>query len=315
MKPEKYRAPSRRKKQSSGLLFFSVLVILAVSLFIAVNSHQDFFLKLLNLNGLLNNSAVSTKSSEQPVAAPKDSTPPPAETAQQTLPAPSSLSTDATPPTEAQPPAPEPPAPSQAIERINAFYRHLDAQPYMQEFHLGRPSKDFFGEVIQKFLDNQPVVNRETDDIATIAKNTTHFFRIAGKNNMTVLRAVLEREKPSLEGLLADYASLGASPDALQKAFSLHVPANALYDYAGYFLNTIGGRLYLFRRDPAVRLPVTFYCILAIDKANTEANNRNGIPVKQAIDSLIDEIEASGNRLQFKDRYLDTLYDLKEKYQ
>ena len=96
--------------------------------------------------------------------------------------------------------------------------------------------------------------------------------------------------------------------------FSLTIPNDNLYDYAGFFLNTIGGRLYLFRRDSVSRMTVSYYAVLIIDKANRQGNSRLGIDLKPSIDSLIEEIENTGNNLKFKEEYLDTLYDLKEIY-
>ena len=85
--------------------------------------------------------------------------------------------------------------------------------------------------------------------------------------------------------------------------------------YAGFFLNTMGGRLYLFRRDSMSRMVVNFYAILIIEEANKQGRNKYGIDIKDAIDSLIIEIESSRIKLQMRDFYLDTLYDLKVKYQ
>ncbi|MBE0583591.1 MAG: hypothetical protein IH612_07465, partial [Desulfofustis sp.] len=46
-----------------------------------------------------------------------------------------------------------------------------------------------------------------------------------------------------------------------------------------------------------------------------EGRNKYGIDISTAIDSRIDEIDASSIDLRMRDRYLDTLYGLKEKYQ
>ena len=85
--------------------------------------------------------------------------------------------------------------------------------------------------------------------------------------------------------------------------------------YSGFFLNTMGGRLYLFRRDSMSRMVVNFYAILIIDQATREGKNKYGIPIREAINSLIDEIESSKIALQMRDYYLDSLYEMKEKYQ
>jgi hypothetical protein len=203
----------------------------------------------------------------------------------------------------------------QAADKINAFYAHLDSQPYIQAFHLGKKSRVYFSELIQKLLDNPPVITRETDDLFTVLKNTAHFYRVIGKNNITIIKTILDKEKPYIENTLADFYLLSEFPDCLQKSFPLHIPAYSIYDYAGFFLNTMGGRLYLFRRDSVSRMTVSYYGVLVIDNANKESNNRDGIQIKQAIDSLISEMETSGNQLRLKDKYLDKLYDLKEKYQ
>jgi hypothetical protein len=203
----------------------------------------------------------------------------------------------------------------QATEIINNFFSHLDTQPYIQNLHLEKQSKVYFTEIIQKILDNPPVILRETDDLVTVLKNTAHFYRVMGKENITILKSILAQEKPYTENTLASYYALAECPDCLQKNFSLTVTPERLYDYASFFLNTMGGRLYLFRRDPVTRLTVNYYAILEIDRANRVSNNRNGVQIKPAIDTLISEMENSGTQLQLKERYLDKLYELKEKYQ
>jgi hypothetical protein len=205
--------------------------------------------------------------------------------------------------------------PSGAADTVNTFFSHLDAQSYLQSFHLEKPSKAYFTDLIQNILNNPPVISRETDDLFTVLKNTAHFYRVIGKDNIALIKTILDQEKPYIEDILANSYTLVDCPSCLQENFSLHISSDSLYNYAGFFLNTMGGRLYLFRRDSVSRMTVNYYGILIIDKANRESNNRNGIQIKQAIDTLIAEIENSGEQLRLKERYLDKLYELKEKYQ
>ena len=347
MKPEKHKEnpSSRKKKRSSNLLFIPVLVILVIGILFFLtsnrqeggNSAQDAGKKqsgiwgkitrafsdeydqlkhALNQNNTRENSKGLSKQNS-----PQGGEPPavtqgnqPSDNSAQAAPL-AGNEQPPTPATDASIPSETAESPKQAGEKINAFYSHLDAQPYLQSFHLEKPSNVHFTELIQKLLDNRPVITRETDDLLTVVKNTAHFFRVIGKDNITRLKTILDQEKPYLEDIFADYYALAESSDGLQKNFSLRVPPNALYEYAGFFLNTMGGRLYLFRRDPVTRMTVTYYGILIIDKANREANNRDGIQIKQAVDSLIADIEGGGNQLRLKERYLDKLYELKEKYQ
>lgn len=197
---------------------------------------------------------------------------------------------------------------------LNGFYSHLDRAPYMLEFHLKEPSKAHFSKLLQKLINNPPDITRETDDLLTLLKNTAHFFRVLGKDNILILKGILDREKDSFEKILKTFYALTDYPEYLKKEYSLTLPQDNLYEYAGFFLNTIGGRLYLFRRDAASRMTISYYAILVIDKANRQGNNRLGIDLKPPIDMLIEEIESGGKGLQFREEYLDTLYDLKEHY-
>lgn len=200
------------------------------------------------------------------------------------------------------------------IQHLNDFYEHLDQQPYMKGFNLHRSSKDHFSTLLQNLVNSPPVVADETNDLFTLLKNTAHFFRILGKENIIVLKGILDREKTSFENTLKTFYTLTDYPEALKNEYGLTMSKESLYDYAGFFLNTMGGRLYLFRRDSASRMTVSFYAIQIIDKANTEGNNRHGINLLPAIIFLIDEMENTGKRLLLKEEYLDVLYDLREKY-
>ena len=202
----------------------------------------------------------------------------------------------------------------QAIERIKAFYQYLDQQKYIQARHLDAPSHIYITRLIQKLLDAPPVVTRETDELSTILKNSTHLFRILGKDNILLSKEILNREKDKTEELMAGYFLLTEHPEAFDKDLSLKIPEDALYQYACFFLNTMGGKLYLSRRDSLTRMLVSYYAIQIVHQANTQGKNAYGIQLQPAIDLLTTEIEEGGNSLHYKEAYLDTLYDLKEKY-
>ncbi len=197
---------------------------------------------------------------------------------------------------------------------VSTFFDTLDTRAYMQQFELEEPGRIYFPQLIQRLLDNPPVVTGETDDLFTILQNTAHFFRILGKKNIFVLKGILDREKDTFEQVLADFHTLTFAPDCLRDQFNLSIEAEPLYQYAGFFLNTMGGRLYLFRRDSMSRMVVSYYAILTIDQANREGRNKFGIELRPAVDSLVEEIETSTIDLRLRNRYLDTLYELQERY-
>jgi hypothetical protein len=200
------------------------------------------------------------------------------------------------------------------VKQLDSFYTHLDKKPYMAAYQLSEPSKKHFSKLIKKLLSNPPQITRESDDLYTILKNTAHFFRISGKNNILMMKGILDNEKASLEQILSDYYMLVSNPECSTSSYG-DVDKDALYEYACFFLNTMGGRLYLFRRDSLSRMVVTYYAILLVDEANIQNNNHHGISLRPVVDMLLNEMETTGSSLKKSETYLNKLYNLKEKYQ
>ena len=86
-----------------------------------------------------------------------------------------------------------------------------------------------------------------------------------------------------------------------------------MYEYAGYILNTLGGRSYLLRRDPKVRTLTTYYCVLILDRANDEELNPKGIDIRPYLRSSLMEIENHTGLVHQKE-YLTKLKELYLKY-
>jgi hypothetical protein len=86
-----------------------------------------------------------------------------------------------------------------------------------------------------------------------------------------------------------------------------------LYEYAGFFLNTLGGRNYLMRRNAQLRILASYYCLLILDKANDETLNRHGIDMRPHIKRLLSEINSTKS-LIYKKRYVKRLNTLEAKY-
>lgn len=196
-------------------------------------------------------------------------------------------------------------------EQLHAFFTKLDHEEYIKAFSLNKPTQDYFTDLAEKLLANPPVVTRESDELYTILKNMAHFFRIIGKQNILLLKGILDREREQIEDVAAVGYQWIDSGTCTSDLFDLNAPLKKLYEYAGFFLNTMGGRSYLFRRDSRSRLLVNYYSILIVDRANREGLNYHGIDTKQVIPQLIDEIDAT-NQLIYKESYLDHLYELME---
>jgi len=197
--------------------------------------------------------------------------------------------------------------------KLNNFFTQVDQKEYLKTFKLKEPSQDYFLRLINKLLENPPVVVREADDLFTILKNMAHLFRVLGGDNIILIKTVMDREAEKVEDITKEFYLYTITAKCDQDIFPLTPSIEKIYKYAGFFINTMGGRSYLFRRDSRSRLLLSYYSILIIDLANKNSMNQYGIEIKQSIAQLINEIEST-NQLIYKESYLDKLYELSEKY-
>lgn len=214
-----------------------------------------------------------------------------------------------------QPPAEAPDECLQTADKILLFFEHLDRQAYIHEYVTKGSSRDHINGIINKLLANPPVVVRETDDLFAILNNMAHFFKVLGPKDILLIKDILLHERELVEPTMAlFYKWSEIEPECPDNKLGISLPLEGLYEYAGYFINTLGGQSYLFRRAPYLRLLIRYYSILIIDRANNVDANRYGIDIRYTLDALISEIEASKD-LENRQGYLDKLVRLQEGYQ
>ncbi|MDF1577573.1 MAG: hypothetical protein P1P81_03910 [Desulfobulbales bacterium] len=200
-------------------------------------------------------------------------------------------------------------------QKIQEFFKYLERQPYIASYNLDNGARVQLKKLLEKLLDNPPIVARETDSLFTILTNTAHFYRVLGKENVLMIREIIIREADILEVTFALFNQWSIIGDQCRHdQTEIRLPLPKLYEYAGFFLNTLGGQSYLFRRTPHIRLLIKYYCVMVIDRANAEVVNRYGIDIVPHLESLINEIEI-GETMVYKEQYLRNLRELRNKYQ
>ncbi len=207
----------------------------------------------------------------------------------------------------------EPPDCKNLGKRLNGFFKQVDRKGYLEPFKLGESSQTYFLELVDELLKNPPVVARESDDLFTILRNMAHFFRVIGKDNILIIKTILEREAENVEDVAQELFWFTITQRCDQEVIPLVAPVEKVYEYAGFFISTMGGRSYLFRRDSRSRLLINYYSILIIDLANKSSMNQYGIEINQSISQLINEIEST-TQLIYRESYLDKLDELAERY-
>jgi len=201
-------------------------------------------------------------------------------------------------------------------DRLERFCRYLDGKDYVAAYGFEEGVCRHFQGVLPRLMKSPPVVVRETDDLLRVLQNNAHFFRVLGKKNTLLLRDILLHDGDMMEPvfeLLYQSLELGESCREAGADTRFSLPLRGVYDYAVYFLNTLGGRSYLMRRDSRVRMLTQYYSILILDRANGKNLNQWGMDIRYPPKALISDIRGSAN-LEKRAEYLRTLNALQKKY-
>jgi hypothetical protein len=197
--------------------------------------------------------------------------------------------------------------------QMSAFFNYLDSQAYLSNQDIAGGSAGLFRESAGLLMANPPANIAEMKDMFRLVKNVTHFYRVLGKDRLMLAKDILATEDRVLEPAMAVFYSRIVECGQPLPGDTQPLSIERLYDYAGYFLNTLGGRSYLLRRESRVRMLVSYYAILIIDRANDEKFNRYGIDVRPYIDYLFYDI-SNQKGLTYRERYLTRLTALRDKY-
>ena len=158
-----------------------------------------------------------------------------------------------------------------------------------------------------------PIPAGEGIDTKIMTKNIFHFFRVLGKKDLRLLREIIRNEADTVEinlELFYRWFTLTEQcPELEEKRPSLDV----LYQYAGFLLNTIGGRAYLYRRPLGLRLLVSYYCLLIINDADKKGRNTYGIDIYPLIAPVMEEMRVYPDFL-FQNEYILGLENLSNYY-
>lgn len=202
-----------------------------------------------------------------------------------------------------------PSSPCQQIaDNLTLFLKQLEDKPYIKAYGVSGPLQAHLETVLTRLLDNPPVNANETADLLTILKNNAHIYRTIGAKDLSLLKAILTNEHEAIEPLLATLYDWSVRerecPNTAQ--LKLRLPLAKTYEYAAFFLNTLGGKSYLSRRDPTVRVLIRYYAVLIVQQAAKHSANKYDIDLGYHLQAISREVSDSGF-LEHQERYLDTL--------
>jgi hypothetical protein len=196
---------------------------------------------------------------------------------------------------------------------IMAFFSYMDDQEYVQSYKFKEGTYRQYQIAIKKLSSKPPIITGEMSSLYNIVRNVAHFYRVMGKKRVLLVKETLQNESEVIESVMRTFYLWFTMDDEGQSSVQGRLSMENIYEYAGYILNTLGGRSYLLRRDPKVRTLTTYYCVLILDKANDEELNSKGIDIRPYIGSSLMEIE-NQTGLVHRKGYLTKLRELWLKY-
>lgn len=185
------------------------------------------------------------------------------------------------------------------------FCRTLDGREYIKAHKLPEGTFRHFVKIVNNLAAYPPIVNGEATDPYKLKLNQEHFLRVIGRENIDLLLDILAHETELMEStaeMVYDWLNKGIEA----KNPEIRMTQKELYEYAAFFLTTLSGKAYLWRRDSKTRILATYYSVLIVDRANAEKANRFNVDIKPPVVQLMDDMVNYRN-LSYRGLYLKKL--------
>ncbi|NVL92682.1 MAG: hypothetical protein HWN71_06540 [Desulfobacterales bacterium] len=200
------------------------------------------------------------------------------------------------------------------LEReLREFFSYLDTRDYVRELGIEGDTFTRFKEIVHVLSVHPPVPAGEGINYDRIIENIYHFYRVLSLKDLKLIRLIAEHEADAMEINLALFSRWLMSGDRCGQEEGLPPSWDTIYRYAGFMVNSIGGRAYLFRRETRLRLLLNYYCLLIVHEADKRKMNSFGIDIKPFLQPLAEEIE-NNQLLYFRREYAGKLIDVRNYY-
>lgn len=202
---------------------------------------------------------------------------------------------------------------SQIEKNVLDFFRYLDQKDYIRQMDAKSDTFKLFRGLIRKLSSQLPIPAGEALDSFVITKNIFYFYRLLDDNEIRLLQEIIKNETDTLEMNLDLFYKWFTTGNRCPDKKRIRPSMDVLYPYAGYLINSIGGRAYLFRRRVAPRLLVSYYCLLIIHEADKNGKNSYGIDIFPQIAMLREEMSYHHD-FYFQKAYIRKLDELSSYY-
>ncbi len=196
---------------------------------------------------------------------------------------------------------------------VAEFFRDLDQKHYIRKLDATLDTRLWFENIMRRVSLNPPASAGEERNPNKMFRNICYFYRVLGLKDIQMISTIIENEKQSMELDMRMFYRCISNEGECPEFKSLIPSKDVTYQLAGFFLNTIGGRAYLFRRSIPLRLLGSYYCVLIIYDADKNGQNIYGIDVFPHLKQLKQEI-IRYPEFQFQQEYIRQLEMMESEY-
>lgn len=198
-------------------------------------------------------------------------------------------------------------------EYVADFFAYLNTKKYIERLDLKTNAYAYFKKIIRTLAARPPVPAGEGFAPTIMVKNVFFFSRALDRKDLRLFKGVAINERDTLEINLEMFYRWLMLGKLCPNPEQVRLPFDVMYRYAGFFLNTTGGRAYLFRRSVTLRLLLTYYSALIVYQADRLGKNSYGLNIFPYIQPLKDEISHYPD-LEFQNQYVNTLTRIEDYY-
>lgn len=194
-------------------------------------------------------------------------------------------------------------------ERILNFFSYLDRRDYIKEYELKDGTYAFYKETITELSKERPVAGEEHFP-AGLKKNIYHFYRALNKKTIIFIKDVVKNEKDITEQTMDYFYQLQIRCEDTKQ----FLPSfDTLYEYSHFFLNTLGGKAYLFRLESKIRILLLYYSIMIIHEADNREINKYGFDIRSIISIIEDDLN-NYSKYYLSEKYMGEIAKIKKNF-
>ncbi|MBW1818306.1 MAG: hypothetical protein JRJ60_14250, partial [Deltaproteobacteria bacterium] len=202
---------------------------------------------------------------------------------------------------------------AQVENTVIDFFAYLDKKGYGASGKSNTDAYTRFKGILKRLEEVPPMPAGEGSDPKIIIRNLYHLFRVLNPDDLRLIKAVIVGEFDTMDANLELFYRWLTLGDRCPDPEGLRPSAGVLYHYAGFFLNTTGGRAYLYRRSPTLRMLISYYSLLIVNWADRAGRNYYGIDPVPTLAPLKQEILRYPD-LRLQQEYLGSLGRLERYY-